>query len=725
MNASLAQGSTNSFTRSIVLTNSTAGTITYTLSVPNQPSWLNVSYSTAPLTLQSGGTASVGVSAIASGLAAGTYSTTLVVQGNFSTSPINIPITLTVTSDSQSQAQAPTVSYINPTSAAVGTTVNVFGANFDNATFIGLDGAYGTAIQPSSITLISPNQLSFVLPSLSAGSHTVAVAEKAGPWNLSNPVTLTITGATASASLDVTSMSFSTGGKDTAGPLVTGSASNVSQVSVDIKGSGAKTYVVNGRWQAYLNSVYPGTYDVQISDNDSGPNYGIVLARGTLTVSSPSTPKPVITWTSAKAAGNLEVDAGGEVDINGSNLATVDSTQVYIGGLSAPVTWVSDSQVNATVPSTLTIGQYYDLYIVNRNGTSNTVRVHVVGTTASPQTNPVVISSFTASQTFVTPGQPMTFSWSSNITSNDIQQYGGGCWINGLSTSNQQLYVNGGAAGSGSVNYNPGVTATYTLLCTSGGKDGSPSASKQLTVTVSYAAGLPQCPANSAQQRGQVGQTIACSCQPGFALGTVQGGGIPGGYYTDNSDICTAGVQVGQLNNTYGGEVDYKITPALTSYPGWTGNGITSPQGTDNWPGSFQIVGPKACLAAGTAISMSDGSHKNIENIQVGDAVKSFNGGKASTAVVTSLIEREDPIVTINGALKAAPDEIVYLANGTTKTANRLTIGDQLLGEGGRSIAVTAIAHSGIVKTYDMALENGNAFFADGYLVQSLTPLSK
>ncbi len=97
-----------------------------------------------------------------------------------------------VPSTNQSQTQAPTVSYINPTSAGVGATVNVFGTNFDSATFVGLDGAYGTAIQPSSITLISPTQLSFVLPSLSAGNHTIAVAEKAGPWNLSSSVTLNV-----------------------------------------------------------------------------------------------------------------------------------------------------------------------------------------------------------------------------------------------------------------------------------------------------------------------------------------------------------------------------------------------------------------------------------------------------------------------------------------------------------------------------------------------------
>jgi hypothetical protein len=89
--------------------------------------------------------------------------------------------------------QAPTVSYITPSSAMVGATVTVYGANFDTATFIGFDGAYGTAIQPSSITLISPTELSFAVPSsLGVGAHTLAVAEKAGPWNLSSPVTLNV-----------------------------------------------------------------------------------------------------------------------------------------------------------------------------------------------------------------------------------------------------------------------------------------------------------------------------------------------------------------------------------------------------------------------------------------------------------------------------------------------------------------------------------------------------
>ncbi len=147
--------------------------------------------------------------------------------------------------------------------------------------------------------------------------------------------------------------------------------------------------------------------------------------------------------------------------------------------------------------------------------------------------------------------------------------------------------------------------------------------------------------------------------------------------------------------------------------------------GATVWSGT-ETVYFKACLAAGTTIPMSDGSYKNIEDIKVGDSVKSIKGGKMTTSVVTNVMQREDPILTINGVLKAAPDEVVYLANGKTKAAGLIQIDDQLLGEGGRAVTVTTITRSSeLAKTYDLALENGAAFFADGYLVQSLNSSSE
>jgi len=132
---------------------------------------------------------------------------------------------------------------------------------------------------------------------------------------------------------------------------------------------------------------------------------------------------------------------------------------------------------------------------------------------------------------------------------------------------------------------------------------------------------------------------------------------------------------------------------------------------------SFPIYA-KACLAAGTTVSMADGSYKDIENVKVGDIVKSSGGN----GMVAKVIQREDPIITINGTLKAAPDEVVRLADGKTEATNQLKIGDQLLSESGQAVTVATIVRSNkLAKTYDLALKNGSTFFADGYLVQALS----
>jgi hypothetical protein len=129
----------------------------------------------------------------------------------------------------------------------------------------------------------------------------------------------------------------------------------------------------------------------------------------------------------------------------------------------------------------------------------------------------------------------------------------------------------------------------------------------------------------------------------------------------------------------------------------------------------------KACLAAGTTISMADGSYKDIEDVKIGDVVKSLNGKTMTSGIVAKIIQREDPIIIINGTLKAAPDEVVYLANGKTEATSQLKIGDQLLREGGQAVIVATIVQSNeLAKTYDLALKNGSTFFADGYLVQAL-----
>jgi len=127
-----------------------------------------------------------------------------------------------------------------------------------------------------------------------------------------------------------------------------------------------------------------------------------------------------------------------------------------------------------------------------------------------------------------------------------------------------------------------------------------------------------------------------------------------------------------------------------------------------------------ACLAKGTTILMSDGIYKKIENIQVGDLVISFDTEKKEykTSKVNKVIKRKDPIIVINNSLKAAPDELVYLAGGEIKEAINVVVGEYLLDENLKQVMVESIQKEEIlVDTYDFTLENGDNFFADGYLV--------
>ena len=132
--------------------------------------------------------------------------------------------------------------------------------------------------------------------------------------------------------------------------------------------------------------------------------------------------------------------------------------------------------------------------------------------------------------------------------------------------------------------------------------------------------------------------------------------------------------------------------------------------------------GELACLASGTKILMADGNYKNIENIKVEDLVISYNieTKEHTTSKVDKVIKRKDPLVIINNTLRVAPDEPVYLADGTIKEAIDIEIGDYLVNEKGEQVKVNTIENNPeLVDTYDFTLENGNNFFADGYLVRT------
>ena len=59
--------------------------------------------------------------------------------------------------------------------------------------------------------------------------------------------------------------------------------------------------------------------------------------------------------------------------------------------------------------------------------------------------------------------------------------------------------------------------------------------------------------------------------------------------YTDDSSVCTAGVQMGIIRYETGGKVTIEMRPGRASYGGSIANGVVS-DSWDSWPGSFVFV---------------------------------------------------------------------------------------------------------------------------------------
>lgn len=111
--------------QSLTFENTSGTNVNYTISVPNQPSWLNTSYNTSMRTSYPGRDTGLGASVNPAGLTSGVYVTNIVLTGNFTGSPKTIPVTLTVIAPSAVQTVAPVITLTVNGSAYNGTSYNV------------------------------------------------------------------------------------------------------------------------------------------------------------------------------------------------------------------------------------------------------------------------------------------------------------------------------------------------------------------------------------------------------------------------------------------------------------------------------------------------------------------------------------------------------------------------------------------------------------------------
>jgi len=148
---------------------------------------------------------------------------------------------------------------------------------------------------------------------------------------------------------------------------------------------------------------------------------------------------------------------------------------------------------------------------------------------------------------------------------------------------------------------------------------------------------------------------------------------------------------------------------------------------------------PPCCFPAGTKITMTDGSYKNIEDIDVGDKVLSYDlENKEFTSWKVKVLER--PVVHIyninNGLIKTSRDHPFYIKKKDERTGwgaveplqnafripdkiLKIEVGDKLFTSDGKWITVKDISYnSSPMQTYNILSYLGNKnYFANDLLV--------
>lgn len=208
-------------------------------------------------------------------------------------------------------------------------------------------------------------------------------------YNFNNDLTVGNSGADVSA----LNQALTASGVDT----TSNTASFTENTAGDVVSFQAK---YNIRRTGYVGPLTRGKLNVLYGCENNQQSTTSTLSGTVATSQSANNYIPKITSTSAKAAGNFEMDAGGSVSIYGTNLTgnTINTTKVFIGGIQTPVKTIyssnnasNDSSIFAMVPISLNAGQSYDMYVSNEKGTSNVVRVKILSVIA-PQPTITILS---------------------------------------------------------------------------------------------------------------------------------------------------------------------------------------------------------------------------------------------------------------------------------------------------------------------------------------------
>ena len=128
------------------------------------------------------------------------------------------------------------------------------------------------------------------------------------------------------------------------------------------------------------------------------------------------------------------------------------------------------------------------------------------------------------------------------------------------------------------------------------------------------------------------------------------------------------------------------------------------------------------CFLAGTKVLLEDGSYKNIEDVQAGDKVMSYDvekGKFVGAAVVETTKNATEKHYRINGNLNLTPSHVLYV-DGKWSAADSVKVGSYLTNANGELVKIESIeAVEGPVNVFNLVTEYPNDFYAENYLVHN------
>jgi len=131
----------------------------------------------------------------------------------------------------------------------------------------------------------------------------------------------------------------------------------------------------------------------------------------------------------------------------------------------------------------------------------------------------------------------------------------------------------------------------------------------------------------------------------------------------------------------------------------------------------------KGCFLAGTKILMADGSEKNIEDIVVGDEIRTLSdplrATQANGNVTNTITHTVHEYLIINETLRVTPEHLVY-SNHQFVEAGLVQKGDWLLSSDGEYITVETIEKErGRTEVYNFTVDPYHTYIADGFFVHN------